>query len=58
VKLTIELDREEDGRWIADVLELPGVMCYGQSRDEAIGKAERMAIEVIEDRIAHRELVW
>ena len=36
VKLTIELDREEDGRWIAETLELPGVMCYGQTRDEAV----------------------
>ena len=56
MNLTIELDREEDGRWIAEVLELPGVMCYGQVRDEAISNAERLAIEVIADRIAHGEL--
>src|SRR5437867_10990198 len=56
VNLTIDLDREEDGRWIAEALELPGVMCYGQSRDEAISNAERLAIEVIADRIAHGEL--
>jgi predicted RNase H-like HicB family nuclease len=56
VKLTIELDREEDGRWIAEALELPGVMCYGQTRDEAISNAERLAIEVIADRIAHGEM--
>ena len=56
VRLTIELDREEDGRWIAEALELPGVMCYGQSREEAISNAERLAIEVIADRIAHGEL--
>ena len=56
VNLTIELDREEDGRWIADVLELPGVMCYGQTRDESICNAERLSIEVIADRIAHGEL--
>ncbi len=55
MKLTIEMDREEDGRWIADVLELPGVMCYGQSRDGAISNAERLAIEVIADRIEHGE---
>jgi predicted RNase H-like HicB family nuclease len=55
VNLTIELDREEDGRWIAEAVELPGVMCYGQSREEAIN-AERLAIEVIADRIAHGEL--
>lgn len=56
MKLTIELDREEDGRWIAETLELPGVMCYGQTRDDAISNAERLAIEVIADRIAHGEL--
>jgi len=56
VNLTIDLDREEDGRWIAEALELPGVMCYGQTRDEAISNAERLAIEVIADRIAHGEL--
>jgi predicted RNase H-like HicB family nuclease len=56
VKLTIELDREEDGRWIAEAIELPGVMCYGQTRDQAINNAERLAIEVIADRIDCREL--
>jgi predicted RNase H-like HicB family nuclease len=56
VKLTIDLEIEEDGRWIAEALELPGVMGYGQSREEAIANAERLAIEVIADRIAHSEL--
>ena len=56
MNLTIDLDREEDGRWIAEALELPGVMCYGQTRDEAISNAERLAIEVIADRIGHGEL--
>ena len=50
------MDREDDGRWIAEALELPGVMCYGQTPDEAISNAERLAIEVIADRIAHGEL--
>ena len=56
VNLTIDLDREEDGRWIAEATELPGVMCYGQTRDEAISSTERLAIEVIADRIAHQQL--
>lgn len=56
MNLTIDLEREEDGRWIAEALELPGVMRYGQSRDEAIANAERLAIEVIADRVAHGEL--
>lgn len=56
MKLTIELDREEDGRWIAEVMELPGVMTYGVTRDQAIGAVERLAVEIVADRIAHREL--
>jgi predicted RNase H-like HicB family nuclease len=56
VNLTIDLDREDDGRWIAEAQELPGVMCYGRTREEAISNTERLAIEVIADRIAHGEL--
>jgi predicted RNase H-like HicB family nuclease len=56
VKLTIDFEREEDGRWIAEAIELPGVMCYGKTRDEAISNTERLAIEVIADRISHGEL--
>ena len=54
--LHIELDREDDGRWIAEALELPGVMAYGETREEAISNTERLAIEVIADRIKHAEL--
>lgn len=56
VNLTIEIDREEDGRWIAEALELPGVMSYGETREQAITNVEKMAIEVIADHIAHGEL--
>jgi len=56
VNLTIDLGREEDGYWIAEALELPGVMSYGKTREEAISSAERFAIEVIADRITHGEL--
>jgi predicted RNase H-like HicB family nuclease len=56
MNLTIDLDREDDGRWIAEALELAGVMCYGQTRNEAISNVERLAIDVIADRIAHGEL--
>jgi predicted RNase H-like HicB family nuclease len=56
MKVSIELDREEDGRWIAEALELPGVMTYGGTREEAISNTERLAIEVIADRIKHGEL--
>ncbi len=56
MRVSIELDREDDGRWIAEALELPGVMAYGQSREEAISNTEKLAIEVIADRIQHGEL--
>ena len=56
MEFEIVFDREEDGRWIAEALELPGVMCYGQTREEAIGNTERLAIEVIADGIARQEL--
>jgi predicted RNase H-like HicB family nuclease len=56
VNLTVELAREDDGRWIAEVIEIPGVMCYGKAREEAISNAECLAIEVIADRIAQDEL--
>jgi predicted RNase H-like HicB family nuclease len=56
VHLSIEIDREDDGRWIAEALELPGVMTYGETREEAISNTERLAIEAIADRIKHGEL--
>jgi predicted RNase H-like HicB family nuclease len=55
MKLSTKLDLEDDGRWIAEALELPGVMTSGATREEAISKTERLAIEVIADRIKHGE---
>jgi predicted RNase H-like HicB family nuclease len=55
MKLTIELDREVDGRWIAEVPEL-NVLLYGASRQDAIQRVQSAAREVILDRIAHGEL--
>lgn len=56
MRVSIELDREDDGRWIAEALELPGVNTYGETREEAISSTERLAIEVIADRIEHGEI--
>jgi len=53
--LTIELDREADGRWIAEVQELSGVMRYGQTRDEAIMNVQALALRVLADRREHGE---
>ncbi len=54
---TIETDQETDGRWIAEVPEHPGVLSYGDSRNEAIQLAEALALRVIADRIEHGEPV-
>lgn len=53
--LTIEYEQEEDGRWIAEVLELPGVLCYGPTRDTAIAHAQALALRVLADRLDHDE---
>lgn len=53
--LTIEIEREEDGRWIGEVPELPGVLAYGGTRQEACDKATALALHVIADRIEHNE---
>jgi predicted RNase H-like HicB family nuclease len=47
---TVELDREDDGRWIADVPELPGVMVYGATREEALSRVEALARAVVAER--------
>jgi predicted RNase H-like HicB family nuclease len=47
----IELEQEEDGRWIAEIPALPGVMAYGISKADAESKVEAMALRVIADRI-------
>ena len=53
--LGIELDREDDGRWLAEVPALAGVMCYGASRDDAIARVQTLALRVIADRLEHGE---
>jgi predicted RNase H-like HicB family nuclease len=47
---TLEFDREDDGRWIAEVLELPGVLAYGSSQAEVKSKVEALARSVLEER--------
>ena len=55
--MNIEIEREEDGRWIAEVTTLPGVMVYGATREEAIIKVETLALRVIADRLEHGETI-
>jgi predicted RNase H-like HicB family nuclease len=55
VTFSIELEREDDGRWVADVPALPGVLCYGKDRDEAVARVQALALRVIAERLEHRE---
>jgi predicted RNase H-like HicB family nuclease len=53
--LRVEFDREDDGRWIAEVPELPGVMAYGLTQTEALAAVEALALRVLADRLEHGE---
>jgi len=55
MKLTISIEREIDGRWITEVLELPGVLAYGESREDAIRLVQALPLRVLADRIDHGE---
>ncbi|MBK8068467.1 MAG: type II toxin-antitoxin system HicB family antitoxin [Rhodanobacteraceae bacterium] len=57
MKLTFEVEQELDGRWIAEVPELPGVLAYGVSGAEAMARAEALALRVLAERIEHGEVV-
>jgi predicted RNase H-like HicB family nuclease len=57
MRFTMEVDRESDSRWIVDIPDLPGVMVYGTTRDEALARAKALALRVIADRLEHGEAV-
>ena len=53
--MQIEIDREDDGQWIAEVPDLPGVMVYGKSREEALSRVKALALRVLADRLDNGE---
>lgn len=53
----VETERESDGRWIAEIAELPGVLAYGATREEAIARAIALALRVLADRLDHGETI-
>jgi predicted RNase H-like HicB family nuclease len=55
MNFTIETECEDDGRWIAEVTELPGVLVYGQTREEAVAKVQALALHVLADKLEHGE---
>lgn len=56
-KFTVEYEQEEDGRWLAEVKELPGVLTYGKDPDDAVAHAQALALRVVADRLENGENV-
>ena len=56
MRLRVQFDREEDGRWIAEVPSLPGVLAYGKTRQQVLGGVEALALRVLADRLEQGEL--
>ena len=52
----VETEQEDDGRWIAEVLELPGVLAYGQTPDEARARVQALALRVVAEQLEHGEI--
>jgi predicted RNase H-like HicB family nuclease len=55
--LQIELEQETDGRWLAEVTSLPGVLTYGVTRTDAVAKVQALALRVLAERLEHGEAV-
>ena len=55
MNLSVELEQEEDSRWIAEVPDLPGVLAYGASREEALAHVQALALRVLAERLEHGE---
>ena len=52
----VEIEREDDGRWIAEVVDLPGVLAYGLNADDALANVQALALRVLADRLEHGEV--
>ena len=55
--MRIEIEQEGDGRWLTEIPDLPGVMVYGATRDEAVARVKALALRVLADRLEHGETV-
>ena len=56
MKFTIETEQETDGRWVAEVMELPGVMVYGVTVEDAVARVRALALRVLAERVEHGEV--
>ena len=55
MQFTVEIEQEMDGRWIAEVLEIPGAMKYGSTKNQAIAHAEALALRILAERLENGE---
>jgi predicted RNase H-like HicB family nuclease len=55
--LSVEVERETDGRWIGEIPSLPGAIVYGQTREEAVSRVQALALRILADRLEHGEAV-
>lgn len=55
ITFKVEIEQEQDGRWLAEVVELPGVLAYGASQDAAVSRVQALALRVIAERLEHGE---
>ena len=55
ITLKVEIEQDEDGRWLAEVVELPGVLAYGETEQAALSKVQALALRVIAERLEHGE---
>ena len=55
IAFEVETEREDDGRWLAEVIELPGVLAYGETQEVALSKVQALALRVIAERLEHGE---
>ncbi|RUR87048.1 type II toxin-antitoxin system HicB family antitoxin [Chlorogloeopsis fritschii PCC 9212] len=56
MNFTIEIEQEQDGRFLAEVINFPGVLAYGQTREEAIARVKALALRVLADKLEHGEI--
>ena len=56
MNLAVETEQESDGRWIAEIPQIPGALAYGSDRNEAISRVEALALRVLADRLEHGEI--
>ncbi len=55
ITFKVEIEQEEDGRWLAEVIELPGVLAYGDTQEAAVSRVQALALRVIAERLEHGE---